>query len=75
MTAKFLTYPQLGAQTEQRIKRWMTDASGRTEPDEITRREQWAYGAYLLWESLTTGWQAEGDSARLEALTAPKQPR
>lgn len=32
---------------------------------------EWAYGVYLGWSALTTGWQDEGDDARLEALVKP----
>lgn len=28
-----------------------------------------AFGAWLNWDAITTGWQNGGDSARLEALT------
>ncbi len=28
-----------------------------------------AYGVFILWNDLTMGWQKEGDSDRLEALT------
>ena len=32
----------------------------------------WAYGVYILWNSMTMGWQKEEDGQRLEAMTEEK---
>ena len=33
----------------------------------------WAYGAFVCWNGLTTGRQIDGDRERLEALTDPQR--
>lgn len=35
--------------------------------------KEWAYGAYLLWDVLTVGYQKEGDKERMEELTKDEQ--
>jgi len=53
---------------ERRIKQLMNPARPQ-EPDDARIYRQWAYGVFLGWQELTMGWQDDGDSERLEALT------
>lgn len=51
-------YEQITANAEKRIR--VLAESGE---------HQWAYGVFIGWDSLTTGWQRDGDNGRLERLT------
>jgi len=61
-------YAQLTAEAERKITAWMTESRNRPF-DEARLYRNWAYGAYLLWSSMTIRHQNEGDDARLLALT------
>lgn len=69
-TTKTWSYAELTAAAERHI-----DASRRLaadEDDDDGRRyhRTAATGAIELWDTLTRGWQADGDRARLRALVA-----
>lgn len=67
MTDKNWNYAQITKAAEDRIRSLMVPTD--IGPDHADIRQQWAYGVYLGWYHLTTGWQQDGDSERLEALT------
>ncbi|SAL66826.1 hypothetical protein AWB65_06400 [Caballeronia humi] len=46
---------------------WRADSHLRT----AQQFRDWAYGTFVGWNGLTTGWQIDGDSERLAALTDP----
>lgn len=64
-TSKRLTYRQITAAAEQEIREIMTMATG-DHLDHVFR--QWAKGVWRGWNSLTLGWQDDGDGARLKSL-------
>lgn len=65
---KIWTYISVTEEAEHRIVTLMEEAS-QLSGDEARLHQQWAYGAYLMWDSLTVGWQKDGDSERMQALT------
>ena len=65
MANRTWTYEEITAQTEVRIKGLMKLAVG----DGHSGHADWAFGVFLAWNTLTYGWQEDGDAKRLEALT------
>lgn len=70
MEIKKWSYLQITEQTETRIRSLMQRASSAQAPFEKMMIVNWAYGVYLQWEALTSGWQTNGDNLRLLKLTA-----
>lgn len=69
------TYNQITKTTEHRIKVCMESAREHADDRFVEGlHRHWAYGAYLVWNDLTTGWQNDGDSERMKALTDLKLP-
>ncbi len=64
---KSWTYEQITKKAEKEIKHLM---AGKHPWD-----QDWAYGVFLLWKSITMGWQQSGDSERLEALVKNEVPK
>lgn len=64
MAKRTWTYEEITAQTEVRIKGLMERAVGGD-----SGHADWAFGVFLAWDTLTCGWQEDGDAKRLEALT------
>lgn len=65
---KAWNYYEVTKAAAEHIARLMLDARDK-EADTAFTYQQWAYGVYLLWNELTTGWQNEGDREAMEALT------
>lgn len=65
---KAWNYYEVTKAAAEQIARLMLD-SRNTEPDTAFTYRQWAYGVYLAWNALTTGWQNTGDREAMEALT------
>ncbi len=65
---KSWSYSQITKHAEEEIKHAMKN---RSEAEPGMRRMWWAqaHGIYTLWYRVTVGWQKDGDSERLEALT------
>ncbi len=59
---KTWSYRTITEEAEEAIKHLMDD-------DARPYRQDWAYGVFLLWLSLTSGYRQDGDTDRLEALT------
>lgn len=70
--SKRWSYTAITTAAEARIISLMTTdmEEGSAHAD---HRRQWAYGVFLGWNSLTLGWQNDGDSARLESLATGRQ--
>lgn len=65
-----LPYAELTARAEKKISDLMLKAKVIRNRDMARSHEDWAYGAFLLWDSLTIGWRYdEADHDRLLALT------
>lgn len=66
---KSWSYCQITESMADQIRRSMDLA--RRESDHYLKNSYHAFavGAFLAWNSLTMGWQNEGDYERLEALT------
>lgn len=73
---KSWSYIQLTEATEARIrshadflKRMLAENSDNRPYDMyVTHVSNWAYGAFLLWQSTTQGWQDPNDVKRLQVL-------
>lgn len=63
------TYQQITEKAEKQIKLLMARADSAADYDEKKLYRQWAYGVFLGWSDLTSGWMREGDLERLESLT------
>lgn len=59
-TVQTWNYESLTQKTEATIKRLMSSDK------ELLR--DWAYGVFIAWRDITSGWQADGDIERLESL-------
>lgn len=64
MADKKWSYTEITKSAENEIRKTMA-----IERVDLETRKKWAYGTYLAWYGLTFGWQEDGDSNRLEALT------
>lgn len=64
---KTWSYQEITDATQRRIEMLLARAERRAGIEADWLRQQ-AYGTYALWDALTFGWQAEGDSERLRAL-------
>ena len=70
-TSKRWTYRQITAAAEQEIREIMTMATG----DHLDHHfRQLAKGVWRGWNSLTLGWQEDGDGARLKAVFEDDRP-
>jgi hypothetical protein len=66
------TYAEITASAEREIRRLMACAARAGDHQRTAQQfRDWAYGAFVGWNGLTTGRQIDGDSERLEALTDP----
>ncbi|SAL75270.1 hypothetical protein AWB67_04733 [Caballeronia terrestris] len=69
---KTWTYAEITASAEKEIRRMMACAwRADSHPRTAQQFRDWAYGTFVGWNGLTTGWQIDGDSERLAALTDP----
>jgi len=76
MKAKSWSYAAVTKQAEDKIRSLLTSASqdnsNRSESDNKRRADlyrDWAYGVYLGWESLVSGWMDHPqDKDRMEKL-------
>ena len=66
MTEKKWSYKEITQEAEARITSLLKEAKHSPEKKHVAHI--WAYGIYLGWDSLTTGYQDASDAARLEAL-------
>lgn len=69
VTDKKWSYQQITEAAESRIRSLMEHVTEATPDYQRSLHQQWAYGVFMGWQSLTMGWQQDGDSDRLEALT------
>lgn len=62
-------YQAITEKAEKQIQFFM--GMSRASQDEHGKRlyAGWAYGVFLGWKDLTTGWMEDGDLERLEQLT------
>lgn len=65
------SYRQVTAAAETEIRQ-LVEQSTAKDPAERQLVRQWAYGVFLGWSSLTTGWQEVGDNERLKALATER---
>ncbi len=73
---KTWSYKTITQKAEKEITDLMKQAEkNAAKSDEFSSNlvRQWAYGVYIGWNALTTGWQQIGDKERLEALTKPEE--
>lgn len=66
MQTKQWSYSDVTESVENRIRSFAESAS--TSPAAVDLYREWAYGAFLSWDTLTSGWQKEGDRERIESL-------
>lgn len=66
MNSKAWSYIDVTKSVENRIHSFAESA--RTSPAAVDLYKELAYGAFLSWDLLTTGWQEEGDRERIESL-------
>lgn len=68
---KTWSYKEITEKAERRITELVTQAL--KQQDKYTEKFllDSAFGVYLFWSGLTSGWQDEGDDERLESLTKP----
>lgn len=71
MKKKTWSYRAITEAAEQQIRTLIQRAGAEAQDDAHSRRllQTWAYGVFVGWASLTSGWQESGDYDRLEALT------
>jgi len=62
------TYDEITQACEREIDSILRLAERQQGSDETRNCRSWAYGAYLCWNSLTMGWQKEGDAVRIKLL-------
>lgn len=62
------SYRQLTVAAEERIRAHRAQAEGCSDNVSRSFVEGWARGVVFFWDRVTSGWQADGDHARLEAL-------
>lgn len=67
---KMWSYKAITEQTEREIRR-LVEEDAKLDDFTVRLRKTWAWGVFMFWNNLTMGWQKEGDSERLEALTKP----
>lgn len=65
-------YSALTQNAENHIVSLMEDATRLKTPHAVELIEAWARGVFISWDCLTSGWQKEGDRARLESLLIAK---
>lgn len=63
------SYAQITRKAEEEITRLMNSATDKTDHTDSLIGKSMAYGVYISWYSLTTGWQKDGDDERLRLLT------
>lgn len=69
---KTWSYKEITERTENEIQQLMEQS--RTAKDKFEERlfRDWAYGVFIGWRNLTSGWMNDGDFERLESLTNHK---
>ena len=66
---KTWSYKQITEEAEREIAAIMEAASKEEIRARADVMEDWAYGVFLGWNSLTLGWREEGERDRMESLT------
>jgi len=70
MKYKNWRYREITDQAESRIRAYMGLAfKHKSDRTLALIHEQTAWGVFQLWDTLTCGWQCNGDRERLESLT------
>lgn len=62
------SYARITEITEESMRKSMERAASESDMLSQVQFRGHAYGAYLMWARLTTGWQAEGDDRRLTEI-------
>lgn len=66
---KTWSYQAITQKAEKEITSLMEESISKSDKFEKRLFQSWAYGAFCFWNTLTMGWQRDGDSDRLQALT------
>lgn len=69
--SKSWSYQQITENTRQQIAKLMAQANTASLPFEQTLFRQWAWGAYMTWDSITNGHQNVRDACELMQLANP----